>query len=116
MQEEKLKNVRYCKIKGVKRIMKNTIIRVRSHRNYTTKDKRKRILKPQGSCKMPFSCTSQVVLTRNVVSDKCYVSYYKTLRVWRRNSAFTFIQIGTTSHCFKTYFGCPAKEVGTNLV
>lgn len=81
MQEEKSNDVRYCKIKGVRKSNDNEKFYyecVRSHRNYKIKDERVRALKSQGSCKMPFSCTSQVVVTRNITSDKCSVSYYKS--------------------------------------
>ncbi|XP_050508518.1 uncharacterized protein LOC126885821 [Diabrotica virgifera virgifera] len=39
---------------------------------------RKRALKSQGSCKMFIWCTSRIIVSKNIETDCCAVTYFKT--------------------------------------
>lgn len=79
--EERENKVGYCKVRGTKRTgetEKYYFECVRSSLNHSLKDNRKRAIKSQGSCKMSFSCSSQIIVSRNSESGRCIVTYYKT--------------------------------------
>ncbi|XP_050497561.1 uncharacterized protein LOC126878735 [Diabrotica virgifera virgifera] len=80
-QEEKNNYIQYCKNTGVKRHKEHETSYyecIRSSKNYPTKQNRERSLKSLGSCKMLNSCTSQIIVSKNIQTDCCTVTYFKT--------------------------------------
>ncbi|XP_072385917.1 uncharacterized protein [Diabrotica undecimpunctata] len=80
-QEEKQNNVQYCKVTGVKRHKEQETSYyecIRSSKNYSAKKDRERALKSQGSFKMVNSCTSQIIVSKNIQTDCCVIKYFKT--------------------------------------
>lgn len=83
-QEEKGNNVRFIKLKGNRNNVDGNLEKIRYMCSRSGKqrilplDSRHRNEKSQGSSKMNIGCTSQMIVTKDNITNKCFMVYYST--------------------------------------